>query len=124
MSDGNGLEKVIKERRSIKPAQMNGKKVPDELVNKFLEMADWAPTHGYTEPWYFMVYGGEKVKQFCQDHAELYKDNTPDDKFMSAKYEKLLHNGDMASHIIVATMKRGNNPKITALEEISATAAA
>jgi len=123
MSDGNVIEKVIKERRSIKPAQMNGKKVPDELVKKFLEMADWAPTHGLTEPWYFMVYSGEKVKQFCIDHAGLYKDNTPEDKFMSAKYEKLLHNGDMASHIIVVAMKRGNNPKITALEEISATAA-
>jgi len=124
MSEGNVIEKVMKERRSIKPLQMNGKKVPDELVKKFLEMADWAPTHGYTEPWYFMVYSGDKVKQFCFDHASLYKDITPEDKFMSANYEKILHTGDMTSHIIVAIMKRGTNPKITALEEISASAAA
>ena len=124
MSDGNVIEKVIKLRRSIKPLQMNGKKVPDDLVKKFLEMANWAPTHGYTEPWYFMVYSGDKVKQFCIDHANLYKDITPEDKFMSASYEKISHTGDMASHIIVAIMKRGTNPKITALEEISASAAA
>ena len=124
MSDGNAIEKVIKQRRSIKPLLMNGKKVPDELVKNFLEMANWAPTHGYTEPWYFMVYSGDKVKQFCINHANLYKEITPEDKFMSANYEKLLHNGDFASHIIVAIMKRGSNPKITVLEEISATAAA
>ena len=124
MSDGNAIEKVIKQRRSIKPVQMNGKKVSDELVKNFLEMANWAPTHGYTEPWYFMVYSGDKVKQFCINHANLYKEITPEDKFMSANYEKLLHNGDLASHIIVAIMKRGTNPKITVLEEISATAAA
>ena len=124
MSDGNAIEKVIKQRRSIKPLLMNGKKVPDELVKNFLEMANWAPTHGYTEPWYFMVYSGDKVKEFCTDHANLYKEITPEDKFMSANYDKLLHNGDLASHILVAIMKRGTNPKITVLEEISATAAA
>ena len=35
-----------------------------------------------------------------------------------------MHNGDLASHLIVVIMKRGESPKIPALEEIAATAIA
>ena len=45
-------------------------------------------------------------------------------RFEIAKYEKIRHNGDNASHIIAVYMKRGNNPKITVIEELCATAAA
>src|SRR5690606_21180819 len=40
------------------------------------------------------------------------------------KYEKLLHMGDKASHVIIAIMERGNLPKIPTLEEIAATSCA
>lgn len=118
------LQQVIRNRRSSKPAQMNSKKIEDGEIQKLIELADWAPTHAHTEPWRFVIYAGEKVQEFCRDHAELYKSITPADKFNTATYEKLLHNGDKASHIIAVIMQRGNNPKITALEEISAVSAA
>jgi nitroreductase len=82
------------------------------------------PTHGYTEPWRFVVYSADAVQQFCHQHAEMYKDNTPPEKFNPAKYQKQQHNGDKTSHIIAVYMQRGNNPNITALEETCATAAA
>lgn len=115
---------VIKNRRSIKPVKMNGRKIPDEQVRELLKLANWAPTHGRTEPWRFIVYSGNKVKEFCHQHAELYKAHTPAEKFEPATYDKQLHNGDLASHIIIAVMQRGNLPKIPALEEIAATAIA
>ena len=115
---------IIKNRRSIKPVKMNGKKIPDDQVKELLKLANWAPTHGRTEPWRFIVYSGNKVKEFCHQHAELYKAHTPAEKFEQASYDKLLHNGDMASHIIIAVMQRGDLPKIPALEEIAATAIA
>jgi len=118
------LSEVIKNRRSIKPAKMNGRKIPDEQVNQLLQLANWAPTHGRTEPWRFIVYSGDKVKEFCYQHAELYKSLTPVKNFEQANYDKQLHNGDLASHLIIAIMQRGNSPKIPALEEIAATAAA
>jgi nitroreductase len=118
------IQSIIENRRSCKPALMNGKKIDDSTVNKLLELADWAPTHGHTEPWRFVVFGGSGVQQFCRDHAELYKANIPAEKFETAKYEKLLHNADNASHFIAAYMKRGTNPKITVMEEICATAVA
>jgi nitroreductase len=118
------LSDIIKSRRSIKPAKMNGKKIPDEQVKEILRLANWAPTHGRTEPWRFIVYSGEKVKEFCHQHATLYKANTAAEKFDQANYEKQLHNGDLASHIVIAIMQRGSIPKIPALEEVAATAIA
>ena len=118
------LSHIIKSRRSIKPAKMNGKKIPDQQIKEILKLANWAPTHGRTEPWRFFVYSGEKVKEFCHQHAELYKANTAPDKFEQANYDKQLHNGDLASHIIVAMMQRGTLAKIPALEEVAATAIA
>jgi nitroreductase len=115
---------IIKNRRSIKPVKMNGKKILDEQVMELLKLANWAPTHGRTEPWRFIVYSGNKVKEFCRQHAELYRTYTPPEKFEQANYDKQLHNGDLASHIIIAIMQRGGLPKIPALEEIAATAIA
>ena len=43
---------------------------------------------------------------------------------MQGTYNKLLHMGDHASHIIIAMMQRGSNPKIPVLEEIAATSCA
>jgi nitroreductase len=118
------IASVIKNRRSIKPVKMNGKKIPDEQVRELLKLANWAPTHGRTEPWRFIVYSGDKVKEFCYQHAEMYKTHTPREKFEQANYDKHLHNGDLASHLIIAIMQRGGSPKIPALEEIAATAIA
>ena len=118
------ISEIIQKRRTTKPPQMNGKRIPDEQVKQLLELADWAPTHGYTEPWRFRVYAGDKVKDFCQTHADLYRAHTAPDKFMELKYEKLLHMGDKASHVIIACMRRGDLPKIPALEEIASTSCA
>jgi nitroreductase len=118
------LQEIVTNRRSVKPAAMNGRKIDDEQIKALLTLANWAPTHGLTEPWRFIVYSGDAVQQFCHRHAELYKQGTPPEKFTAAKYEKQQHNGDLASHLIAVYMKRGSNPNITALEEICATAAA
>lgn len=113
---------VIKQRRTIKPFMMNGNKIPNEQIQALLELADWAPTHGYTEPWRFIVYAN--AADFCRSHAELYKANTFSDDFNEGTYNNLASQGDKASHAIIAIMKRGNLPKIPALEEIASTACA
>jgi len=124
MDKFNILQDIITSRRSTKPAVLNGRKIDDQQIQQLLTLATWAPTHANTEPWQFIVYSGDAVRQFCQHHAELYRQNTPPGKFNEAKYEKQKHNGDNASHLIAVFMQRGNNPNITELEEICATAAA
>lgn len=118
------LSETIANRRSTKPVLLNGKKIEDGQIRELLKLANWAPTHANTEPWRFVVYSGEAVKEFCHRHAELYRQNTALEKFTAAKYEKQQHNGDKASHLVIAYMKRGDNPNITVLEEVCATAAA
>lgn len=120
----NVLAELVENRRSIKPAELNGKKIDDQQIVQLLTLANWAPTHGFTEPWRFVVYSGDAVKRFYNDQAALYKLHEPAATFSEAKYEKQLHSGDKASHLIAVYMKRGGNPNIPELEEICAVAAA
>lgn len=124
METFNTIQSVITQRRSTKPAAFNGALIPDDQIRQLLELGNWAPTHGLTEPWRFQVYTGAAIREFCRQHAELYKQQTPPEKFNPSKYEKQLHNGDQTSHLIVAYMQRGDNPNIAPIEEICATAAA
>jgi nitroreductase len=118
------VDRIIRLRRTVKPVFMNGEQIPDEVIGELLELADWAPTHAYTEPWYFVVHAGGGVQKFCKDHAELYKQYTPGARFTTAAYEKLENMGKTASHVIALCMKRGDNPKITEQEEYAAVACA
>ncbi|GAA4463965.1 hypothetical protein GCM10023093_13420 [Nemorincola caseinilytica] len=115
---------TIRERRSTGWAKMNGQVIPDNVISDLLVLADWAPTHGRTEPWKFFVYGGEAKTTFGREHAQLYWNNTPDDKRQELTLQKLEHNVDKASHLIIAAMVRGANPKIPVIEEVAAASAA
>ena len=123
MSDFSILSTTIKTRRTTKPSQFNGNKIPDEQVAQLLELADWAPTHTYSEPWRFVVYGGDKVNEFSMQHALLYQQFTPADKFMKGKFDGIIANGEKSSHIIVCIMKR-TNYKLPVIEEIAAVSCA
>jgi nitroreductase len=118
------LEKIILERRSVKPSSMNGKKIDTSTIQYLLELADWAPTHGRTEPWRFVIFSGEGLKNFAQQHADLYKKYTAEESFTNAKYQNIIQNGEKASHIIAVYMKRQLTQKIPLIEELAATAAA
>lgn len=115
---------TIKSRRSVSWAKMNGKKIDDETVMELLHLAHWAPTHGRTEPWLFYVYTGEAMAKFAEAHANLYWEHTDAEKRMEGTREKLKHNTDLASHLVVAVMKRGQNEKIPVIEEVAAASAA
>ena len=39
---------VINKRRTTKPAKMNGKIIPDEVVMKLLAFGEMAPTHKHS----------------------------------------------------------------------------
>lgn len=124
MNNFEVLQSIIESRRSVSWSKMNGQIIPNEMINQILALADWAPTHGRTEPWRFLVYHGAALKEFGKTHADLYWEHTPEDKRQEATREKLLHNVDLASHLVIAVMKRGDKPNIPQLEEIAATSAA
>jgi nitroreductase len=99
-----------------------GGKVPDNVVREILENAIWAPTHGHTEPWHFVVFTGEALKKLAEFQSELYKVASGDD-FNENKYVKLQKQPLLASHIVAIGMKRSLG-KIPEIEEIEAVACA
>ena len=115
---------LIQQRRSLFPRDFSGEPVTKEEVSQILENAHWAPTHGKTEPWRFVVMSGEALPKFGAAHAELYKAFTSPDAFSEEKYAKLARRPGECSHMIAICMKRGDNPKIPVIEEVAAVACA
>ena len=118
------INQLIRNRRSVFPKQYSGKPVEREIIEQMLENANWAPTHGKTEPWRFFVFEGTAKEQLGQIHANMYKKYTPAESFMETKYEKLQANARQSSHVIAICMKRQESGKIAEIEEIEAVACA
>lgn len=118
------LNKIIRHRRSIKPSQFSDQPVEDAVVWKMLENANWAPSHGKTEPWRFFVFTGDAKKQLGELLADLYLQVTPAESVKPAKADKLRKNAEQSSHLIVIAMKRQESKKIPEVEEIQAVACA
>lgn len=121
---GIDLARVITARRTIKPEKMNGKVIPDEVIEEILALADWAPTHARTEPWRFVVFAPNKVKDFTTRHADLLKEISDPATFTADRYNKIASLGDNTSHVIIAWMKRIPSHKIPEVEEVAAASAA
>lgn len=118
------INRLIRNRRSVFPKQFEaGKHIPDEIVQQILENATWAPNHGHTEPWHFVVFTGEGLKKLSNFQSELYKESAGE-KFKEATYQNLQNNPLKASHVIAIGMKRDPNKKHPEVEEIAAVACA
>ena len=118
------INHLMRNRRSVFPDQFEaGKPIADDIIHEILENARWAPNHGQTEPWHFVVFTGEGLKILAQFQSELYKE-TAGEKFKEASYQKLQRNPLLASHVIALCMKRDPNKKHPEVEEIAAVACA
>jgi len=126
IDDREAAERIIQKRRSIFPRDYDtSRKVPKEIIHKMLINANYAPTHGRTKPWRFIVFGGESsLKALGEFEAGLYKKLTPADQFKQAKYEKKLTNKTKSSFVIAIVMARQKSEKIPEIEEIEAVACA
>ena len=121
--DSKLVNQLIRDRRSTFPKQLvAGKKIPDEIIMQILENATWAPTHGQTEPWYFVVFTGEGLKALADFQSELYK--REEVNFKEDKYTKLKQQPLLASHIVAICMKRTAGTRIPEIEEIASVACA
>jgi nitroreductase len=118
------VNRLIRQRRSVFPKQFaEGRQVPDEIVEKILENATWAPTHGLTEPWKFVVFAGEGLKELSRFQSETYKESSGD-RFKEATYQNLQANPLRASHVIALCLKRDPAKKFPEMEEIASVSCA
>ncbi|MBA4293633.1 nitroreductase [bacterium] len=69
----NPILQTIRTRRSIKLNHLKPDPVPQEIIDQALEAANWAPSHGETEPWRFTLFTGEARHNLGQLFAEAYE---------------------------------------------------
>lgn len=118
------INELIRERRTIYPKQYSDRKVHREQVEVILNNAQWAPTHGNTQPWRFKVFmeeGREKLSDFL---AKTYLELTPKEDQLDAKLAKMITRPQQASVVVAVCMERQPEEKILELEEIEAVACA
>ena len=118
------ISDVIKNRRTIYPEFFSSRKVHKEIVEKILNNAIWAPTHGKTQPWRFKVYIDDAKLKLGEQLGDIYKHNTSKEQFKEAKFNKLIARPSLSSVAIAVCMKRDPDGKILELEEIEAVACA
>ena len=118
------INEVIAQRRTIKPEYYTGEIIPRDIILQLLENANWAPTHGKTEPWRFTICTGHAKTEMGEVLGSFYKENTAAEKFNQTKYLKYAERSEKASHIIAIGMKRKPNIRIPLIEDIEAVACA
>ena len=115
----------IRCRRTIKPVDMDSERPLDRaLVNHLLENACWAPTHGMTEPWRFLVYTKETRQGLAAALQDLYAATTPEENYRPDKFAKLGTQPLLAPVVIAICMARDITGKIAEIEEVEAVACA
>lgn len=118
------ITELIQQRRTIYPEQFSERKVHKEQVELILNNAQWAPTHGNTQPWRFKVFMEEGRTQLSDFLSQTYLKLTPKEKQVDAKLAKLLTRPLKSSVIIAVCMERQESESIAELEEIEAVACA
>ncbi len=118
------LDQIIQSRRSFFPAQFSGEKLPDSLIHRMFENANWAPTHLHTEPWRFKVYKDDSLLELMKFMAGLYREITLPEHFSQAKFDKYTQANTRASHVIAIGMHRHELQGLPECEEVAAVAMA
>jgi len=118
------ITEVIKNRRTIYPEFFSERKVHREIVEKLLNNAIWAPTHGLTQPWRFKVFMNDARARLSDFLSNLYKEKNQGEKFNEKKFESLKNRPLKSSVVIAICMERDPKGRISELDEIMATAAA
>lgn len=113
---------IIKNRRSVFPAEYNDKPIDKSTLEQLLEAANWAPTHKKTEPWRFKVVLGDKKRELGQFLSRKYQEIDPKPK--QVKIKKLQDNPVRSAAVIAICMQRDPNESLPEWEELAATAMA
>ncbi|MGC8801273.1 MAG: nitroreductase family protein [Chloroflexus sp.] len=85
--DPQHLYNLIATRRSFALTDIAPDPLDFQTVTTLLEAANWAPSHGQTEPWRFSVYSGSARQTLGEAFATAYRLLNPDQPANSAGEE-------------------------------------
>ncbi len=118
------VNQFIQSRVSIFPKDfIEGEIIEKKVLESILENASWAPTHRFTEPWFFKVYAKNGKDILLQKCLEVYTEVFGDEK-AEAFREKLKNKLSKSSHIVLICMKRDPKESIPEWEEIASVSCA
>ncbi len=118
------INDLIRNRRTIYPEQFSARKVHKEQVELLLNNAQWAPTHGNTQPWRFKVFMEDGLQKLSDFLGKTYLELTPKEEQNDLKLAKMITRPLKSSVVIAIVMERQKEEKILELEEIEAVACA
>lgn len=115
---------AIKNRRSI--GKVKPEPIRQEIIEKLLEAATWAPNHHHTEPWRFFVLTGEGRRPLGRTLIEIAKEKMedPTTEENQLKLRKAEEKPFRAPVIITVAVTPSDNPRVERIEEIGAVNAA
>jgi nitroreductase len=88
MNDLEILLKAIKNRSSMGVARLSSHAVPRAIIETALDAANWAPSHGETEPWRFTVFTEDGRRGLGEAFAQAYQEDAErEGSFKSATFE-------------------------------------
>lgn len=112
---------VIEDRRTIYPEQFSERKVHVEIIEKMLDAARWAPSHGLTQPWRFSVFTDVAINRLANALCDQYKAFIPAEQFDLGKVEKIQRRTGKTSAMILIGTHYDERGKIPNEEEVIAT---
>src|SRR5437879_8617739 len=128
MPETTDIFEVMSTTRTIR--RLNPDPEPDELINKILQAAQWAPSRGNTQRWRFLVVKDPEIKKKVQVYYKRLFDETVGPRYASsapppgsdpARYKRqqaaveyLTDHYHEAPVWIVACLEDGENPVRTA----------
>ncbi len=118
------ISALIKDRRTIYPEQFSNRAVHKELIEALLNNAIWAPTHGLTQPWRFVVISEDAKITLGENLAKSYLEAIPKENQSDAKLSKLLNRPKKASAVIAIILHREKDTKISEKDDFAAVACA
>jgi nitroreductase len=118
------ITELIKSRRTIYPEQFSDRKVHKEQIELLLNNAQWAPTHGNTQPWRFKVFTEDGLQKLSDFLGKTYLKLIPKEDQNDLKLAKLITRPLKSSVVIAVCMERQKEEKILEIEEIQAVACA
>lgn len=114
---------AIRARRTVPFTAVSAEPLREEHLQALLEAANWAPSHGHTEPWRFTVFRGEGRRRIAELLASTYKAAHAHD-FKPKKYEKQLERPLAVGAVLAILMHPGQDPVMPEYEELLSMGAA
>lgn len=119
------VEQWIRNRKSTFLSGLKeGGKIQDGIIEKLLENAVWAPTHGLVQAWEFKVFTGNGLDRFYKAQQAIYKETTDPERFNETKYHKMAEKSGYVSHVLAIIVRRDPKKRFPKQEDLVSVACA